>query len=313
MAGISVTGVVALDAAGAERALEQYFPSIRFTRAASSGIRARVASTAASSFRVIDYAFEGRGGGVSNTDDFTVVHSTGRDYALSHGRAEIASADAFLAPRDGLAGHWSAVECVAIGLAPASLGAVARAASGREDLRLRRTGYRPGDAAALRHWRAVVADVRGTVATAPELLGEPMIERSVFEQLATAFLHAFPTNWRDEPAERTPSDLSATVRRAMDFVHAHAGEPITVQDIAQAVPISTRGLHYAFTRELGETPRRALQRVRLDAARTQLRAGSTETTNVPEVARRWGFAHVDRFEASYLAAYGELPSEALRR
>lgn len=312
MSGISLSSVVALDADDAERALHRYFPSIRFTRSGASGLRARVATASAAVFNVVDYGFDGRGGGISNTDDFTVVHSRGRDYTLNHGRAEIPSAEAFLAPRDGLAGQWTTVACVAIGLDPIALGAVARASSGRDDLRLRRTGFAPKDVSALAHWSATVADLRRTIAVAPELFDEPLIERATFDQLATAFLHAFPTNWLDGSEHTTPSiDASAVVRRALDYLYAHASEAITTTDIADAAFISARGLRAAFARELGLTPQQVLRHARLDGVRADLKS-SAPGSSVASIARRWGFANGSRFAAGYEARFGEHPRETTR-
>ena len=145
---------------------------------------------------------------------------------------------------------------------------------------------------------------------APEVLDEPLLAEATFRHLATAFLHAFPTNWL-EHADGRPGG-SAVVRRAVDFMHAHAGEPITITDVASAVFISTRGLHSAFTRDLGESPAQVLRRIRLDGAHADLLGAGPETT-VASVARRWGFAHLQRFAEAYRHVFGENPSETLRR
>lgn len=327
MAGLRTTSVVAHDAPGVERALAQYFPTLRLDRVDPAAFRARVATVTGTAFSIADYAFEASGSARSSTDQFTVVHSAGRDFTLARGRDAIDCVDAFLAPRDGLVGRWSALAAVAIALDPVEVGRVARAASGRDDLRLRHTGWAPRDDAALGHWSAVVADLRDAAAFAPELFDEPMIERSAFEQLATAFLHAFPTTWHDEPEARAPAaDVTGVVRRALEYMHAHAATPVTVRDIADAVPITTRGLHYAFTRELGRSPREELRRIRLESVRRELlvaevsregdraedRAEDTDAATVREVARRWGFAYIARFRASYEAAFGESPEGTLR-
>ena len=92
----------------------------------------------------------------------------------------------------------------------------------------------------------------------------------------------------------------------------HAGEPITVQQVADAAFISTRGLHYAFTRDLGRSPSEVLRRIRLERARAELAASDGRRT-VAAVARRWGFANASRFSQAYHRAFGEHPAETLRR
>ncbi|GAA4381516.1 helix-turn-helix transcriptional regulator [Agromyces bauzanensis] len=144
----------------------------------------------------------------------------------------------------------------------------------------------------------------------PDLFSHPMIAAANFHQLATAFLCAFPTNWLEAGEGR--SGGSTVVRLAIDFMSAHVAEPITMTDVANAAFVSTRGLHAAFTRERGETPMQYLRRVRLDAVRADLLAGGADVT-VAVVARRWGFAHLPRFAERYRRAFGERPSETLRR
>jgi len=313
MAGLTANSVDTRDPERAEAALAVLFPTVRFDHVDPAVFRARVSAVAGSGFTVVDYGFDAPGGAVAQSEDFTAFHTSGRDYTLSAGRDEIDTRSGFLAPTARMLGRWSAVRALAVSFDPVELGRFARTASGRDDLRLRRTGIQPSDPSALRHWAAVVADLRATVAAAPGMFDEPLIERSAFEQLATAFLHAFPTTWLDTAHESTPVELSVIVRRALDYLHGHAADPITVQDIAAAVPISVRGLQYAFTRELGETPRGVLRRVRLDGARADLLSASAEFTTVREIAIRWGFAHATRFATSYEATFGEAPSETLRR
>ena len=72
-------------------------------------------------------------------------------------------------------------------------------------------------------------------------------------------------------------------------------------------------MQIAFRRQLDTTPMAYLRRVRLDRAHEQLRAADPgQGTTVTTVATRWGFASPSRFTADYRAAYGELPSHALR-
>ncbi|PRI11535.1 hypothetical protein B4915_06075 [Leucobacter massiliensis] len=130
--------------------------------------------------------------------------------------------------------------------------------------------------------------------------------------LAT-LLSVFPTSLPD--AQRRSAQTSAaplTVRRALSYIEAHAHEGITIDDVARAAHISTRGLQYAFKRALDTSPSEALRRARLAGAHDELRYGSGHDS-VTALARRWGFASGSRFAAAYREAYGEHPREALRR
>ena len=104
---------------------------------------------------------------------------------------------------------------------------------------------------------------------------------------------------------------TTTVRRAIDFIDENAHRDITVDDVATAVHMSTRGLQYAFRRALDTTPAEQLRRARLDGAHRELLHGRAST--VGQIARRWGFAHPSRFAAAYRSVYGVAPMETLRR
>jgi len=55
-----------------------------------------------------------------------------------------------------------------------------------------------------------------------------------------------------------------------------------------------------------------LRRLRLEGARVALLA-SDDAVTVAAVAQRWGFAHASRFAQAYRRAFGEYPSETLKR
>ncbi|WP_309104554.1 AraC family transcriptional regulator [Microbacterium sp.] len=125
-------------------------------------------------------------------------------------------------------------------------------------------------------------------------------------------LSAFATTFRDRvgsPARNAAAP--ATVRRALVFIEENAHRPITVDDVAAAVHISTRGLQYAFRRSLDLTPVEYLRGARLEGAHRDLRAG--DPAPIATIARRWGFAHPSRFAAAYRAAYGITPAQASGR
>jgi transcriptional regulator GlxA family with amidase domain len=119
-------------------------------------------------------------------------------------------------------------------------------------------------------------------------------------------LSAFPTTISDSlhrPAQR--SAAPSAVRRALAYIDENAHRAITVDDIAAASFISTRGLQYAFRRALDITPAEALRRARLAGAHGDLLEGTGPS--VGAVARRWGFSNSSRFTAAYRDAYGTAP------
>ncbi|MFG2342043.1 AraC family transcriptional regulator [Streptomyces yangpuensis] len=105
------------------------------------------------------------------------------------------------------------------------------------------------------------------------------------------------------------------VHRAREFCTEHAHEPIGTADMARAAGVAPRTLRDGFRRHLDTTPLAYLRTVRLGLAHRDLTAVAKGLArgNVTEVALRWGFTHLGRFTAGYRQAYGETPSQTLRR
>ena len=84
-----------------------------------------------------------------------------------------------------------------------------------------------------------------------------------------------------------------------------------IPDICAALEVSPRTLVRAVRAIYGTTPSRHRHALALAAARQALLDG--ETASVRDVARRFGFRELGRFAAGYRAAFGENPSDTLRR
>jgi len=180
----------------------------------------------------------------------------------------------------------------------------ARQMTGDDRLELRATGLAPHSSIDARRWEktfAYVDDVLNASGVEPLLIAE--LERHVL----TMTLSAFPTTFTESlgrPAQR--SAAPASVRRALAYIDENAHRAITIDEVAAASYISTRGLQYAFRRALDITPAEALRRARLDGAHRDLRKG--DGRSVGEIARRWGFSNSSRFAAAYQETYGMAPS-----
>lgn len=83
---------------------------------------------------------------------------------------------------------------------------------------------------------------------------------------------------------------------------------LSVEDLAEACAMSPRNFARAFVREVGMTPAKAVEHLRVEAARRRLEAGAS----VEEAARAAGFGDVERLRRAMLRTYGRTP-QAIKR
>jgi len=108
--------------------------------------------------------------------------------------------------------------------------------------------------------------------------------------------------------------LPRVVRRAQEFMVAHAAEPLALADVCRQVGCSARSLQLAFRRCTGRGPMEFLRDVRLDRVRAELQGtGGSAAPSVGEVAARYGFLHLGHLAAHYRSRFGERPSETRAR
>jgi len=94
--------------------------------------------------------------------------------------------------------------------------------------------------------------------------------------------------------------------QAVELMEANLEEPITPQDIAACVELSTRQLERLFAKYLGTSPKKHYFQLRLEKARQLLMQ-----TDLPviDVAIACGFQSPSHFSKSYRAAFGLTPRE----
>ena len=101
------------------------------------------------------------------------------------------------------------------------------------------------------------------------------------------------------------------IRRADEFMRAHAAQPLRTRDVAAACGCSVRTLELGYRRFRETTPLAAMRVVRLDRVRAALQNGNTEA--VADVAQTYGFTNLGRFVRQYRQRYNEAPSETKAR
>ena len=102
---------------------------------------------------------------------------------------------------------------------------------------------------------------------------------------------------------------SGRVRRALLYAKEHLRNPLTVEELAEAASVSPRQFSRLFREETGQSPAKAVERLRLEAAQAMIEDGRHA---LDVVARDTGFADRDRMRRAFLRAYGQ-PPQSLRR
>ena len=104
--------------------------------------------------------------------------------------------------------------------------------------------------------------------------------------------------------------LPRVVRKAQEYMAAHADQPLSLADVCREAGCSARALQVAFRQHAGSGPMEFLRELRLDRVRTELLAASGSAGGgVRQVAQKYGFLHLGHFAAQYWARFGERPSE----
>ncbi|MGW2567219.1 helix-turn-helix domain-containing protein [Streptomyces sp. NPDC001537] len=106
-----------------------------------------------------------------------------------------------------------------------------------------------------------------------------------------------------------PPGVDGRVRRAEALIAADPGAPHTVRSLAESVSLSPSRFAHLFTRQLGQSPMRALREARLRHAARLLE--STDLS-VDRVAAASGFASPFHFNRVFRTRYG-VPPGAYRR
>ncbi len=94
------------------------------------------------------------------------------------------------------------------------------------------------------------------------------------------------------------------IRKALTFARDHLSEPLSIERLADAACLSVRQFSRLFRKETGETPARAIERLRCEAARIRLRDGHEP---IAIVAHAVGFADAERMRCAFLRSYGHPP------
>jgi AraC-like DNA-binding protein len=164
-----------------------------------------------------------------------------------------------------------------------------------------------------RGWRASLEVLRAELTGAPGLVSHRLVARQLERLMVDGLLLGQPHTYSDALDGGQWRPASGPVARARQLLEEQPEEPWSTSSLAVRAHLSVRSLQEGFARDLGVPPMTYLRQVRLRAARERLRRASSSETSVATVAAGLGLSHLGRFAAAYRSAFGELPSETLRR
>lgn len=95
----------------------------------------------------------------------------------------------------------------------------------------------------------------------------------------------------------------------LDYIRCNLDKPLMVGDLADQACMSPRHFARCFTSEIGTTPARAVERLRVEAASAALESSNG---SVQVVARQCGFTDVERMRRAFIRLKG-LPPSAVKR
>jgi transcriptional regulator GlxA family with amidase domain len=100
------------------------------------------------------------------------------------------------------------------------------------------------------------------------------------------------------------------IRHVQQWITEHPAENLTVEDLAVKANLSPRQFARAFTAEVGMTPGRYVDQVRIEAARRRL---EDSADGIEEAARACGFGTPEAMRRAFIKTLGVSPAEYRRR
>ncbi|MDQ1763556.1 AraC family transcriptional regulator [Achromobacter xylosoxidans] len=166
--------------------------------------------------------------------------------------------------------------------------------------------------------RIYIAD--GTVWTSAGMTAEmdlalALVEKDLGADIARAVAHRLVMHQRRSGGQSQHSEMlrlapkSDRIQQALEHARRNLARPLSVEDLAQAASLSPRQFSRVFTAETGQSPAKAIEGLRLEAARLMIES-SRHPLEV--VARETGFRDRRHLREAFLRGFG-MPPQAVRR
>jgi transcriptional regulator GlxA family with amidase domain len=102
---------------------------------------------------------------------------------------------------------------------------------------------------------------------------------------------------------------SDRIQKAIDYANTNLRKTLSVEELAEVASLSPRQFSRAFTAETGQSPAKAIERLRVEAARLMLEQGRH---SMDVIAAEVGLVDRDRMRRAFLRTVGQAP-QAVRQ
>lgn len=102
---------------------------------------------------------------------------------------------------------------------------------------------------------------------------------------------------------------SDRIRNALVYIREHLNEALSAEQLAEAACLSVRQFSRAFAAQTGMSPAKAVERMRVEAARPRIEDGRESLETIAESV---GFGDPERMRNSFMRIFGQSP-RAMRR
>lgn len=146
-------------------------------------------------------------------------------------------------------------------------------------------------------------------------LAVALVEKDLGRDVASAVARRLVMHHRRAGGQSQHSELlelspnSDRIQKALLHAKANLSNPLTVDELAKVAALSPRQFSRTFRSETGQTPAKAVEQIRLEAARLMI-----EETRHPmdRIARESGFVDLRRMREAFMRQYGQ-PPQTIRR
>ncbi|ANN65112.1 GlxA family transcriptional regulator [Bordetella bronchialis] len=135
----------------------------------------------------------------------------------------------------------------------------------------------------------------------------PELARTVSRKMVIHYRRTGGQSQFSTLAELEPD--SDRIRAALNYARENLREPLSVEQLAEQVHWSPRHFSRAFQAQTGMSPAKAVEKLRLEAARALIDEGES---SIARVATLTGFGDEERMRRAFLRTLGRPPRDLLR-